>query len=119
MAFILLIEDNPTVSQTIQAMLEALGHRVCAAPEGGRGLRLLEQQPGFDLVFTDIMMPVLDGISVLRRLQKDHPDLPVVAMTGRQESNYLRTAGQLGARATLNKPFNLQELQGLLTSIGF
>ena len=119
MANILLIEDNPSVSFAVQTMLEALGHWVHTAPNGSAGLSLLQEHPDLDLVFTDIMMPVLDGISVLLQLRQQHPELPVVAMTGRQDSSYLRTAGQLGARATLYKPFNLQELKELLASIGF
>jgi len=114
---ILLIEDNPGASTTIRAMLEALGHHVRTAPEGGPALQLLEAQP-FDLVLTDIMMPGLDGMGVLAHLARHYPELPVVAMTGRRDSSYLRSAAQLGACRTLYKPFNLEELQELLAHIG-
>jgi CheY-like chemotaxis protein len=113
---ILLIEDNPRASTAIQAMLEALGHRVRTAPEGGAALRALAEET-FDLVLTDIMMPGLDGMGVLAHLARHHPDLPVVAMTGRQDSSYLRSATRLGARRTLYKPFTLEELQHLLAHI--
>ena len=111
---ILLIDDNPQASTAIQAMLEALGHHVRLAPEGAEALRMIAADT-YDLVMTDIMMPGLDGMGVLAHLTRHHPDLPVVAMTGRQDSTYLRSATRLGARATLQKPFTLPELTALLT----
>jgi len=106
---ILLLEDNPEASEAITAMLEALGHAVASAPDGASGMVKLEEGP-FDLVLTDIMMPVMDGISVIIELRRSHPELPVLAMTARRDSNYLRTAELLGAAATLFKPFSLREL---------
>jgi len=110
MAHILLVEDNPATSRTIQAMLEGLGHTVATAGDGAQGLRQLNQAPGFDLVLTDIMMPVLDGISLIVQIHKHHPMVPVIAMTARTDSNYLRNAERLGAWATLAKPFTIEEL---------
>ena len=105
---ILLLEDNPEAQDAIFAMLEALGHQVAAEGDGAAGLLRLSQ--GFDLVITDIMMPVMDGISFLVEARKLRPEIPVVAMTARRDSNYLRTAELLGASATLYKPFSLAQL---------
>ena len=117
MPHILLLEDNPEAAEAITAMLEALGHTVTSAPDGASGMVRLQEGPGVDLVLTDIMMPVMDGISVIIELRKGHPGLPVIAMTARRDSNYLRTAELLGARATLFKPFSLHELGELVLSV--
>jgi CheY-like chemotaxis protein len=109
MSQILLLEDNPEASEAITAMLEALGHTVASASDGASGMVMLKEAP-VDLVLTDIMMPVMDGISVLIEMRRSHPAIPVIAMTARRDSNYLRTAELLGAAATLFKPFSLREL---------
>ena len=116
MANILLLEDNPEAAEAIRAMLEALGPQVETAPDGAAGLALLRDRPGTGLVVTDIMMPVMDGISVIIEMRRSHPEIPVLAMTARRDSNYLRTATLLGARTTLFKPFSLRELGDALDS---
>ena len=114
---ILLLEDNPEAAEAIRAMLEVLGHQVEAAPDGAAGMVLLNQGPAFDLVLTDIMMPVMDGISVIIETRRSHPGTPVIAMTARRDSNYLRTAELVGAKATLFKPFSLRELGDLVAAV--
>lgn len=117
MAHILLLEDNRETAAALRTMLEVLGHQVSAAPEGASGLKLLQASPDIGLVLTDMMMPVLDGISVLLRLRQEHPCLPVIAMTARRDSSYLETARTLGAAATLFKPFDLDELRRTLDAV--
>ena len=117
MPHILLLEDNPEACEAIAAMLEALGHRVTSALNGAAGMVLLTENPGIALVITDIMMPVMDGISVIIEVRRTHGHVPVIAMTSRRDANYLRTAELLGAKATMFKPFSLLELKELVARV--
>jgi len=114
MSTILLIEDDHDTAETIQAMLETEGHAVHHAENGRRALEKLDRGLGVDLVLTDIVMPDMEGISTIQQLGKVRPGLPVVAMTARRETPYLRAAKAMGARETLYKPFGLATLRQIL-----
>jgi DNA-binding response OmpR family regulator len=106
---ILIIEDEPRILSFLARGLEAEGFSVVGARDGRGGLRLaLELR--CDLVILDLLLPRLDGMSVLQELERKHPELPVVIVSARTEmSTKLRGFG-LGARDYLTKPFSFDEL---------
>jgi two-component system copper resistance phosphate regulon response regulator CusR len=106
---ILVIEDEPRILGFLARGLEAEGFAVVGARDGQEGLRLaLELR--CDLVILDLLLPRLDGLSVLRELEQKHPSLPVVIVSARADvSTKLRGFG-LGARDYLTKPFSFDEL---------
>lgn len=118
MARILLIDDDEPVRRTLKAMLEQGGHSVTVASEGRAGLaRFANGQ--FELVITDILMPEKEGIETIATLGRSHPRVPVIAITGgvpiesvpgARALDYLSIARELGARATLRKPFTRRQL---------
>lgn len=114
MPSILLIEDDHDTAETLQAMLELDGHGVIRAENGRQGLDLLQGGVAVDLVLTDIVMPDMEGISTIQHLRGLRPELPVVAMTARRDTPYLRAAKAMGARETLYKPFGRQTLREIL-----
>ncbi|WP_051378249.1 PP2C family protein-serine/threonine phosphatase [Derxia gummosa] len=78
---ILIIDDDPIVRRVLAAQVEALGHAAEAAPDGVSGLDACKRfQP--DLVLCDLYMPGLDGYGVIARLAHDHPELPVIVVSG-------------------------------------
>jgi CheY-like chemotaxis protein len=110
MVTILLIDDEEQVRTLFQVALEDVGYRVLTAESGSQGLRLLQHQE-VDLILVDIFMPGMDGLELLQLLRKTQPACRLIAMSGGSgEWNYLDMAKQLGAHATLQKPFSLQEL---------
>lgn len=117
MPTILLIEDDLDTAETIQAMLEIEGHEVHHAENGRKALDQLDCGLRVDLVLTDIVMPDMEGISTIQELGKVWPELPVVAMTARRETPYLRAAKAMGARETLYKPFGLTALRLILERV--
>ncbi|HEX9010207.1 MAG TPA: response regulator [Holophagaceae bacterium] len=117
MPSILLIEDDHDTAETLQAMLEVEGHEVFRAENGRRALDLLRRGVKVDLVLTDIVMPDMEGISTIQHLSEWRPDLPVVAMTARRDTPYLRAARAMGARETLYKPFGRQLLRDILQRV--
>ena len=83
MARILLVDDEETVRGFLKRGLEIDGHAVVTAIDGSDGLdRLNEAGGGFDLMLTDIRMPLMDGIALALAAKRDFPDLTILLMTG-------------------------------------
>jgi CheY-like chemotaxis protein len=115
---ILVIDDEAAVRKVIVRMLTGAGHEVSAAPDGPAALRLW-REAGADLVLTDVHMPEMSGIEVIRELRTEAPALPVIAMSGSGTSRdleLLRSAQLLGAVAVLGKPFSWDELMAAIAS---
>jgi DNA-binding response OmpR family regulator len=111
---ILLIDDDPLVAFTVERMLQGGGFTVIRAADGEKGLRLLKEQK-VDLIITDIIMPVKEGIETIREIREHDAKLPVIAVSGGGHGsggNYLRMAQALGATEILTKPFDQDELLG-------
>ncbi len=110
---ILVIDDDPTVHDLMQRLLSASGYQVLLANSGIKGLEMARtQQP--DVITLDVMMPVMDGWSVLSALKADPltSEIPVVMMTMTSERNM---AYALGAAHFLMKPINREELSKVLS----
>lgn len=115
MAAILLVEDDPTLSETLRYNLEREGYSVSVAADGVQGLELARRQRP-DLVILDIMLPRLDGYSVCRILRQEN-DVPIIMLTARQDE-VDRIAGlELGADDYVSKPFSLGELLARVRAI--
>jgi CheY-like chemotaxis protein len=112
MARILVIEDHADFRDTLTAMLRSADHEVESGGNGREALELLAEA-SFDLLVMDVLMPEIDGIEVLRALEKAPCRMPVVAISGGgllPASLALSLATALGASAVLYKPFLRQEL---------
>lgn len=112
LARVLVIDDDPQVRGVVEDALSQAGHTVVLTRNGREGLRAL-QEGKFDLVITDIFMPDMEGIELLRLLRTEGTSIPVVAMSGGgiiATEAILSTAAKLGACATLEKPFGPADL---------
>ena len=83
---ILVVDDDPRVREAVVRLLSLDGVDLGQAEHGQAALALLAQDPGFDLVLSDIAMPALDGIGLYRHLSRERPELPVILMTGQDSS---------------------------------
>ena len=105
---ILIVEDDPNISELVQMYLEKEGYNTRIASDGGQGLDLFRQlRP--DLVLLDIMLPVMDGWSVLRTIRQDSKT-PVIMLTAKGETNDKVQGLKQGADDYLTKPFGPGEL---------
>ena len=106
---ILVIEDEPRILAFLARGLEAEGFTVDGAGDGAAGL---EQATcgRYDLVILDLLLPKLDGLAVLRQLQHEHPELPVVIVSARSDLQTKLRGFDLGACDYLSKPFSFDEL---------
>jgi len=107
--WILLIEDEPRIRAFIARGLGAEGFTVDERDDGQLGLRrALEVE--YDLVVLDVHLPSLDGLSVLRVLSRQRPQLPVLILSGRSDLRTRLSAFSLGACDYLEKPFAFDDL---------
>lgn len=112
MANILVIDDEPRMIRVIGEILNKAGHEVVTTQSGDEGIACIARH-AIDLVITDIIMPEKEGIETIGEIKQDHPDLPIIAISGgslKGAGSYLETAAALGAVATLEKPFHSFEL---------
>ncbi|CAN5414661.1 MAG: response regulator transcription factor [Chloroflexi bacterium] len=105
---VLLIEDDPSIRETTTMGLEAAGFAVASARDGAEGMqRFRAEQP--DVVLLDLMLPVLDGLEVCRRIRAESP-VPVVMLTARSSTEDVISGLEAGADDYLRKPFEMAEL---------
>ncbi len=109
--FILIVDDSPETTEMLGKLLEMEGAFVDLAKSGKEALEIARQKR-FDLVVSDISMPVMDGYQLLRKLRElpDMKDVPVVALTGYGRSNDIDRAHEEGFAEHLTKPLDLDKL---------
>jgi CheY-like chemotaxis protein len=109
---VLVVDDDPMVLAAIRSMLEDLGHTPTTAATGKEALDKLAANANFDVVITDHAMAGMTGVQLANRIRKQHPQLPVLLVTGYAE---------LGAKAkglrVLPKPFQQNELTAALAAL--
>jgi len=108
-ARVLVVDDEPSVSQVFARMLTAAGHVATVAHDGVRAIELLAVTP-FDVVVSDIQMPEMDGLTLLRRIRAHDLDLPVVFVTGNPGLDTAIQAIEHGAFRYLPKPVEAAKL---------
>ena len=112
MANILLVDDEETVRGFLRRGLEIDGHTVTTAEDGGDGLdRLNEASGAFDLMLTDIRMPIMDGIALALAAKRDYPDLLILLMTGFADQRERAKDLDVIVEDVLTKPFSLADLR--------
>ena len=110
MARILIAEDEPHIIKMLDFKLRGLGHEVIAATDGGEALELASKERP-DLILLDVMMPVMDGFQVLRRLkaQEETMSIPVIVLTAKSQERDVVTGFEGGATDYVTKPFAFAE----------
>ena len=106
---ILIVDDEPRLTSFVSRALTAKGFVVDTAADGRRGLELARSGQ-YDLVVLDLMLPGLDGISVLRATMEAHPHQPVLVLSAVSDSKARIRCLEFGASDYLTKPFELAEL---------
>ncbi len=107
MANILIVDDERSIRSLLRAVLERDSHHIFEAPNGRLGLQLYQESP-VDLIITDLTMPEMDGLDMMSELTRKFSNVKIIAMTGGLDSgSRLAAAKLLGARFTLQKPFQL------------
>ena len=115
MASILIIDDDPAVRRLLLNALTRMGHDVVESSDGAEGVAQYRASPS-DVVITDLYMPGQDGIETIQLLRDEFPEARILAISGGATTggNSLIDARLLGADATLEKPFTLDQLAGVV-----
>ena len=112
MARILIAEDEEPLRGLLVRALAEDGHDVVTTADGAEALDALQRENGrFDLLLTDIMMPVMDGIALALAVARDFPDLPILLMTGYADQRQRAAGLESLIRDVIAKPFSVAEIR--------
>ena len=107
---ILVVDDDPNLLDLLVDTLSTIGYRVTGAPGGVEALENLKKQP-FDLMITDIKMPDVDGLQLLKKVRRHYSRMPVLFVTGVASPNII---GQAAPNGFLAKPFRISQIEKLI-----
>ncbi len=110
---LLLVEDDENIAAALRDVLEAEGYALTHADRGERGLELATRER-FDVVLSDLKMPGMTGLELVQRVHEARPQLPLILMTAHGTAETAITATKNGAYDYLLKPFEMDELLGVL-----
>jgi two-component system response regulator AtoC len=110
---VLIVDDEPNLRKILAAQLSRDGYDVLTAEDGEQGLAALREHH-IDLVVTDLKMPKIDGMQLLREALREDPDLPIVMITAHGTVDTAVEALKLGAFDYLTKPFDKDEVRQIV-----
>jgi CheY-like chemotaxis protein len=116
MPLILAVDDEEYIRTLAKEVLELEGHVVVTTGSAKEALQLCQQR-SFDLLVTDVQMPAMTGLELMRALRAAGINVPILVISGTHTGLSLRTATSLGALGTLSKPFSVAELLGAVNKI--
>ena len=110
MANLLIVDDEQSYRQLLNLVFEGDGHHIRTAMNGRDALQKLETESA-DVIISDVKMPDMDGIELLRAVRENHPDTGMIMMTAFATVDTAREAFKLGADDFIQKPFDVEELK--------
>lgn len=112
---ILIVDDSPSVLAVLEDMLEELGYAVASATDGKKACQMIELER-FDLIITDLTMPVMDGIAFVQTAKKmpNCKFVPIVMLSSEEDEEKIAAAKQVGISTFLRKPVKEVQLKTIL-----
>ena len=110
---VLVVEDEESIRWMVGVLLKQQGYAITEANDGRAALRILHDNPKFDLVITNIQMPGMDGLRLMAELRQYYPQIPLLVMSAYLEQPSVRIVDQ--RIAYLPKPFSRQQLLDAVT----
>lgn len=118
MARILLADDDTATRDFVRRALETDGHTVAVTQDGQEALDRIQADAGkFDLLITDVQMPGIDGISLIRQAGTATPQLRVLLMSGFTDELARAKGVKVAALRTISKPFTLEQLRSEVRAV--
>ena len=115
-ATILVVDDEENAREGLSKILSKEGYSVDMAANGKEAIEILRRQ-SFDLVITDMRMPLMDGFEVLREIKKMNENIGVIMITAYGEVESYLEAINMGAFEYINKPVRVNELKRVITKV--
>ena len=116
MANILVIDDEKSIRNTLQEVLEYESHKVDLATNGVEGLEFFEKGD-YDIVLCDIKMPGINGVEAFKQIKKINPKMVSVMMTAYAVQHLIQEALDEGAYACISKPFDMEKIMETIKDI--
>ncbi|NOZ60349.1 MAG: response regulator [Calditrichaeota bacterium] len=113
---VLVVDDDPQFRHLLDKALEKVGYTVMTAVDGVEAFDLF-QKNRFDLVITDVLMPNVDGIELVKSLKNENPWVPVILISGFEEESTIRKKLKRDDIYFLKKPFSLHDLERVIEKI--
>src|SRR6266404_3360934 len=113
---VLVVDDEQSLRKVLAATLQREGYEVQVASDGEEALLALDRD-GADVVVTDLVMPKMDGLSLLRKVVVSHPDVPVIVVTAHGRVDSAVEAMKAGAFDFVTKPFEHAELKEIIAKV--
>ncbi len=110
---VLIVDDNPKICETLSDILDEEGYQIITACNGQDALEKIHDD-SFNLVITDIKMPIMDGMALLKEIEKSHANIEVILITSYGDQGQQVEATRLGAYEYLNKPLNIEQLKDIV-----
>lgn len=112
---ILIVDDSPSVLAVLEDMLAELGYAVASATDGKKACQMIELER-FDLIITDLTMPVMDGIAFVQTAKKmpNCKFVPIVMLSSEEDEGKIAAAKQVGISTFLRKPVKEVQLKTIL-----
>jgi two-component system, chemotaxis family, chemotaxis protein CheY len=109
---ILAVDDSMSMRQLVRATLQGAGYRIAQAANGVEALEYAKTQEAPRLVLTDVNMPEMDGLTLVRELRAlpDYKHIPILVLTTESGADLKKRAKEIGATGWIVKPFSPQEL---------
>ncbi len=118
---VLIVDDSPSMRQVIKKVIQISGFDVGELLEAGNGKEALEvlSSNWVDVILSDIHMPEMDGIEMLRRLSEEDlwKRIPVIMVSTEGREQVIEEAKRLGAKGYVKKPFNPEQIKEILMSV--
>jgi two-component system, cell cycle sensor histidine kinase and response regulator CckA len=115
---ILLVDDDDSVRNLGQEILQQYGYMVISAPDGESALRIYrEERDRIDLVILDLIMPGMGGSQCLQRLLQINPQIKIVVASGYSVPGQLERSKEVGAKAFINKPYDVRQMLDVLREV--
>jgi two-component system chemotaxis response regulator CheY len=110
---ILVVEDSPSIRKFISLSIKIQSHKVIDAEDGMQALEILAKNPSIDLILTDLNMPNMDGIKLIKEIRKmpDYSNLPIIILSSLTSEEDINEGLEAGADSYLIKPFNTKKIQ--------
>ena len=118
MTRVLLVEDDKNLSFILKSSLEQMigGYEVISVANGKDGLDMLTKE-NFDVIVSDVEMPVMDGVTMVQHIRKNHPSLAIIFITGLTTARDVINGYQAGADFYIKKPFLPEELDAHIQAV--
>lgn len=113
---ILLVDDDPSILEVLADLMTIFGHDYVTARDGVEAIEKLKHN-SFDIVLTDMMMPNMDGMELLKHINANYPSIKVIVVTGYDRTFTYTDVIRAGASDFVSKPFNTDELEAKINRI--